>query len=336
MDKWITLKPTKGLDGSGEYNIVSPDTLYLGKSYSDYANDWLNWLLSTKADNRNSGPVVFLSSKHIPNSTTQLGRNFFDLVKVSEAATTRATSSSAFDSANSGAPKLYVNEPHIRIGNNRLQIFENQAVFVPVGVCYLFANEPYMDWGYMQDFLGLMIDSGDNPPDTIQLTINNEPITLPSGLSTLSEFRIRTPIFTALVPDSPYGTSLKDFLEEGQIPPGPHPIMVDGYFVMLQLKQGRYWVHSWFSAGREVRGPYFSELLYQIEVCERPKCDPHGRLTVVRPAQFQGEAALLAKRMTADGLLTPAEAERFNSIQDGVNKRLSCVSNTGTTTREAS
>jgi hypothetical protein len=193
-----------------------------------------------------------------------------------------------------------------------------------------------MDWGYMQDFLGLMIDSGDNPPDTIQLTINNEPITLPSGLSTLSEYRIRTPIFTALIPDSPYGTSLKDFLEEGQIPPGSHPIMVDGYFVMLQLKQGRYWVHSWFGAGREVRGPYFSELLYQIEVCERPKCNPHGRLTVVRPAQFQGEAALLAKRMTADGLLTPPEAERFNSIQDGVNKRLSCVSDTGTTTREAS
>lgn len=331
MDKWISLKPAKGLDGNGEYKVVSPDTLYFGKSYSDYASDWFNWLLSAKADTRNSGPVVFLSSKHIPDMTTQSGRNFFDLIKVSEA--TRATSYSAFDLANSGAPKLYVNEPHIRIGNNRLQIFEDQAVFVPSIVCYLFATEPYMDWGYMQDFVGLMIDAGDNPPDTLQLTINNESITLPSGLSNLTEYRIRTPIFTTLVPDTPYGTSLKDFLEEGQIPPGTYPAMIDGYFVMLQLKPGRYWVHSWAGAGREVRGPYFSELIYQIEVCERPKCDPHGRLTVMRPPQFQGEADLQAKRMTADGLLTPPEAARFNSI---VNEWKSCVSDRGTTTREAS
>jgi hypothetical protein len=95
-------------------------------------------------------------------------------------------------------------------------------------------------------------------------------------------------------------------------------------------------VHSWFGAGLEVRELHFSELLFQIEVCERPMCDPYGSLTVVRPAQFQGDAALLGKRMTADGQLAPPEAERFSSIQDGVNKGLSCVSDAGATTREAS
>jgi hypothetical protein len=319
MTKWIPLKASKGLDGNGEYSVVTTDTEYLGKSYSDYASDWFNWLISANANNRNSGPVVFLSSKHIPDTTTEAGRNFFDLIRVSESATSRASASDP----NSGAPTLYINEPHIRIGSNRLQIFEDQAVFCPVGVCYKFANAPYMDWGYMQDDLGLAMDSGDNPPDTIQLTINNESITLPSGLLNLSEYRIRTPIFMAVVPDSPYGTSLKDFLEEGQIPPGSYPAMVDGYFVLLQLKRGRYWVHSWFGAGREVRGPYFSELLYQIEVIERSKCDPHGRITVVRPAEFQGEAARLVKRMEADGELEEAEVERFNSIQKGLIDTLS-------------
>jgi hypothetical protein len=126
-----------------------------------------------------------------------------------------------------------------------------------------------------------------------------------------------------VVPDTPYGTSLKDFLEEGQISPGVYPSMVDGYFVMLKLKKGRYWVHSWASAGREVRGPYFSELLYQIEVSERPPCVPHHRITVTRPAQFQGVADLLAIKMAADGQLTKPEAERFKLIQEDVNKNLS-------------
>lgn len=293
--------------------------MYLGKSYSDYVSDWFNWFLSAKADNRNSGPVVFLSSKRIPDTTTQAGRNLFDLIKASEATYSRATSYSASD-PNSGAPTLYVNEQQIRIGSNRLQIFNDQAVFVPVKVAYLIAKEAYMDWGYMQDGLGLMIDNGDNPPDTIQLTINEESIKLPS----LDEYRVRTPIFTALVPDSPYGTSRKDFLEEGQIPPGSYPAMVDGYFVMLSnLEPGEYWVHSWSSAGQDVRGQYFSELLYEIEVNIRAPKSKHGRLTVTRPAEFEGEAAEMVRKMMTDGLLTQPEVQRFSSIQSRTRSNLS-------------
>ena len=173
----------------------------------------------------------------------------------------------------------------------------------------------------MQDEIGSMIDIGDNPPENIQLTINEVPV-LP-GESELKEFRIRTPIFTVIVPEAPYGTSLKDFLEDGPITPGSHQAMVDGYFVMLELKAGRYWVHSWFGAGREVRGPYFSELLYEIEVNTRRRDYYHGRLTVTRPAEFEAEAAQLARKMTADGLLTAPEVGRFNSIQSAVNKKLS-------------
>jgi hypothetical protein len=242
-------------------------------------------------------------------------------MKVSEAATTSYT---AFD-PNSGAPTLYVNEPNIRIGSNRLQIFKDQALFVPVWVCYLFANAPYMDWGYMQDVLGFMIDNGDNPPETFQLTIDEEAVKLPSGSETLDEYRIRTPIFTARVPDSPYGTSLKDFLEEGQIQPGSYPAMVDGYFVMLSnFEVGEHWVHSWASAGRDERGvvPYFSELLFEIEVIERPPNYKHGRQTVTFPPQFEGVAAELARKMTADGLLTQQELERINSIQRRCREKL--------------
>jgi hypothetical protein len=305
LDRWKTLKQVQGLDGAGTYNIVDPNFLYLGKSYSDYANDWFNWFLSANADNRNTGPVVFLKSKPIPDTVTQ--------------------------SLNLGlevSARAYVNEPNIRVGPRKLQIFEDQAVFVPIIIAYQIDNTPgrKQDWGYMHDYTGLMIDNGDNPPDHVQLTINNEPIDLPKDLP-MSEFRVNTSIFMAVVPEAVYGTSLKDFLEEtegaGPLPPGVYPAMVDGFFVMLKFTKGSYWVHSWASAGREERGPYFSELLYQLHVDVRPAGkDPHGRLTTRRPAQFQGIADRVLKKMKEDEQLTDPEAKRFKSIQDDVDKLL--------------
>ena len=130
MSEWKMLEANNDLDGNGKYNVVSPDSLYHGKSYSDYASDWFNWLLSAKADSRNSGPVVFLTSKKIPDMTTELGRNFFNLVKLSEATTTGIGSSTSVGDA---PPTLYVNEPHIRIGSNRLQIFEDRQCSFRLG-----------------------------------------------------------------------------------------------------------------------------------------------------------------------------------------------------------
>jgi hypothetical protein len=284
----------------------------LGKSYSDYAIDWFNWLLSANANKRNSGPVVFLTSKTVPTKNTQPGRDFYNFLELG-GNTTRTTID-----PNANPPTLYLNEPHIRIGSDRLQIFDDQAVFVPIVVCYDFANAPYKDWGYMQDYLGLSIDNGDNPPDVTQLTINSQPVQLPAGLE-MARFRIRTPMFSTVVPETPYGTSLKDFLEDSPISPGTYASMVDGYFVLLRLNRGSYWIHSWASAGREERGPYFSELLYQVEVNSR-RILPHGRITVARPAQFVGIAAELATQMTSSGQLTEPEIRRFDLIQRGVSQ----------------
>lgn len=201
-------------------------------------------------------------------------------------------------------------------------------MFVPIIIAYQIDNTPgrKYDWGYMHDYTGLMIDNGDNPPDPVQLTINNEPIDLPTHFP-MSAFRVNTPIFTAVVPDAAYGTSLKDFLKEtegqGTLPPGVYPAMVDGYFVMLKFTKGSYWVHSWASSGREERGPYFSELLYQVHVDVRPAGkDPHGRLTTRRPAQFQGIADSVLKKMREDEQLVEPEAKRFRSIQDDVDNLL--------------
>lgn len=266
------------IDGKGKYSVVSPFFLYHGKSYADWTSDWFNWFLSADADERNSGPVVFLRSHGLPNKTTGA---FISDIPGQEVGVTDTTPNTS--SPDMSYRAIYLNDPNIRIGSDRLQIFEDQAVFVPIIIAYEFGSiHPHIDWGWMQDFTGLTIDYGDNPPENNQLTINNTQINL--GELKMEEFRIVTPIFTAVVPDAQYGRSIKDFLEDSPIPPGSYPALVEGYFVMLRFGPGSYWVHSWASAPRERSGPYFSELLYQIEVQERTN-GPHKGLITKGPSQ---------------------------------------------------
>lgn len=360
------------LDGDGGYTIFNPNQLYHGKSYSDLASDWLNWFLSADADKRNSGQVVFLRSKGLPNEKT--GANISDVPSL---AGKGEPPESDFLAA-TDYTKPYVNDPNIRIGGDKLQIFEDQAVLIPIIVAFSLKMSPYTDWGNMQDLTGLTIDYGDNPPDVSQLTINGRDIDIPlleevasmdnhlvqsdalhrssktkKNRSKLEElldkkreeervideinalgkkladtkskrlpadedekkrilslirnkgvilndlrrvkislvrqmrlmesFRITTPIFTAVVPETQYGRSAKDFIEEAPVAAGNYPAMVDGYFILCKFTKGNYWIHSWASGPREARGPYFSELLYQIEVLERR--EPNMRVTRRRPSR---------------------------------------------------
>jgi hypothetical protein len=256
------------------YWVVDPRLNYRGRNYGEWVCDWFNWFLSADADNRNSGPVVNLRSKGPPADQSLAKTN---------GGTVAATDEPSAFSSDPNYPKKYINDAVIRIGSDKLQIFEDQAVLVPIIIAYEFAGD-YKDWGYLQDFTGLTIDNGDNPPAEQQLTIDDNNIVLPEELG-LQDFRIVTPVFTAVVPDVEYGRSIKDFLEV-PVAPGAHPAMVDGYFVMLRFSTGTYMIHSWASAPREATGPYFSELLYEIEVLEKPRA--RGPITMKHPARNQG------------------------------------------------
>jgi len=301
-------------DGEGAYKIVNPRHIYLGKSYSDWITDWFNWFLSAEADSRNSGPVVFLRSHGLPNSIT--GANISD---VSRPVDTSPDSQSAnLDEYQA----RYVNDPNIRIGSDRLQIFQDQAVFVPIIVAYALSSptQLYKDWGRMMDFTGLTIDYGDNPPGPNQLTINNRNIELQD--MGIEQFRIATTIFTAVVPDAPPGSSIKDFLEDSPMTPGIYAARVEGYFVMLEFAAGSYWVHSWASAPRERARPYFSELLYQVEVSKRPGKAHKG---LARPSLNERVFNRTLYEKSKIGDLTQSEINRFKKFlrqeqQDQSNK----------------
>jgi hypothetical protein len=306
---------------TADYSIVDPHHLYHGKSYSDCVCDWFNWFLSANADNRNSGPVVFLSSHGLPNKLT--GAYTPDVPE-------HITGSGFLSNTDTADPKyqmIYVNDPNIRIGRDKLRIFEDQAVLAPIITAYVLASKaeegyigsPYVDLGAMQEFTGLTIDNGDDPPEPSQLTINNNAVRIPAN--EMRSYRITTPIFTAVVPDAPYGTSIKDFLEEGMpIPPGNYPALVEGYFVLIQFDgPGDFWIHSWASAGREVRGPYFSELLYQIEVVQRPKNYPHGRITYKRPPRNESVLKRVIYQKMKVAELTNDEITRFETIYNSLS-----------------
>jgi hypothetical protein len=299
-------------DTLGAYYVLDPDSPYRGRTYGDYTSDWLNWFLSADADKRTSGPVVFLRSKGVPLGLEQSDKQNEEIQQV-------LSGGSIGDvSGLTGYSRSYSNDPNIRIGGDRLQITEDQAVFVPIIVAYWLKSSPYADWGGMQDRTGLTIDYGDNPPQTRQLTINGQPIEISippvvkkyeGDIDPMERFRISTSVFTAIVPDAEYGRSSKDFIEETPVAPNNYAAMVDGYFVMLKFKAGVYWINSWATAPREARGPYFSELLYQLEV--GPRKPLQGGVSQRRPPRFDTVYSKILETKTKEGDLTDPEIKRF-------------------------
>ena len=258
------------------YTVLKPSNLYHGRSYSGLAEDWFNWFLSSQADNRNTGSVVFLRSSGLPH---------YSLVSRSNSQTELSATSTFGDEPYYDKP--YPNNPNVRIGGEKLRIRDNQAVFWPWITSFDVKRRPYYDWGRMQEYTGLLIDNGDDPPIVNNITINGSPINI-GTINDMREFRTQTNIFTALVPESDYGTSVKDFLEE-EIVPGEYAAHVDGYFVLLKFEPGTYILHSRVSAGREVGGPYVAEILYEIEV-DRAADLPHRGILERQP--FRNEAII--------------------------------------------
>lgn len=139
---WRNLKKDPDLDGEGEYMVIDPRDLYRGKSYSEWTCDWFNWFLSADADNRNSGQVVFLRSRGLPNKI--IGSNLLDVVGTEASSDTLASNEEQSYSASYA--RAYVNDPNVKVGGDRLQIYENQAVLVPIIIAYWLKYEANTDW----------------------------------------------------------------------------------------------------------------------------------------------------------------------------------------------
>jgi hypothetical protein len=291
------------------YRIVDPGEVYRGKTYSELIQDWFNWFLSVDADERNLGPVVFLRASGMPHPSNGSATN-----------STNVSGTSGTYSDDPFYDTQYPNNPNIMIGADKLRIRKDQAVFIPIIVSIRVATKPYFDWGYMQDWTGLTIDYGDNPPDPKNVTINGTGIKI--SKEGMKRFRIMTPLFTAIVPEADYGRSVKDFLEES-FAPGTYPAIVEGYFVLVELGPGSYVINSRASAPRERKGPYFAELLYQIVVDNRKQAESTGVLPL-RPPRTQAIIAKVLKEKQESGELSPEEFNeimQWTGLPDNLKKR---------------
>lgn len=281
------------------YEVLDPSKVHFGKTYSSLIEEWFNWFLTTDADKRISGQVVFLRSVGIP-----LEDNY------SESGKDQTVSSNFAEDPYFARP--YKNDPNVRVGRDKLQICLNQCVLVPIIMAYAEASKPYIDYGYMQEYNGLTIDAGSNPPEVNQLTIDGQAVVLPPGRN-MRDFRIATPVFTAVVPEADYGRSVKDFLQM-DLPTGHYPTMAEGYFVLIKFKAAKtYYLYSNATSGREIQGgSYFSEFLYEIQVndCEEKVSIGHPGFKSARSSSIIKQ---IIKEKVKTGELLPNDAKAILS-----------------------
>jgi hypothetical protein len=237
------------LDSNKKYRVVPPNDLYKGKSYTDWISDWCNWLFSLHPDEHNDGPVVFL--KQAP----PLGGE--------------KTTSNPYFILDDEGHRIYRNDPNVMIGEKRLEISENQAILVPVLMSYWSATEPDEDDVSLRNRVRNHTSDGDDPPYRKQLTIDGDEIQLEEGF-TMSDYRIETPVFPLIIPESEYGTTYKDYVDTPFMESGTFPTISIGYFFLIEcLRAGDYIIHSYGRGSPTKHGPYFAELLYQLKVRNR-------------------------------------------------------------------
>lgn len=286
-----------------KYEILDPDLNYRGKSYSLWLTDWFNYFISIDPDKHVFGPVVFLKS--VPDAKKSIEGDRRSDTDGNEP---------NFDTSEQYYPRRYENNPNVKVGGDKLQIFTDQVIFWPLITAYEVAVKPWQEWGALQEYTGGIMDNGDDPPESSQVTIDGNPILLPKNTD-MSNFRIQTPVFTAVVPEIEYGRSLRDFLEDA-VPPGHYPAVVEGYCLLLRFNiPGTYILHSLTKAGRELRGSYTAEILCEVQVNQGPRKAPsRGIPTNVRSARNEGAIARILSEKIQAGELTAPQANNIMKI----------------------
>lgn len=233
---------------SMKYSVVLPHEAYRGKTYSEWICDWINWFFSVDPDRVNNGPVVFL--KQFP-PLTESGSDEVD------------------STTNEVLLSSYKNKPNIMVGDESLEVFDDQAIICPVIMAYwAAAYGPTDTEAFLRQRVRSDIDNGDDPPRQSQVTINGKNIELDASVN-MGDYRFETPVFQLMVPDAEYGKSYKDFVEY-PVEAGSFPAVGCGYFLLLKdLVPGQYTIHSHARGRSTENGDYYAELLYQISVRDR-------------------------------------------------------------------
>ena len=106
-----------------KYEVLDPTKVHFGKTYSTLVEEWFNWFVTSDADKRTSGQVVFLRSIGVESYSSLEGNG------------PEAGNDQSVVSTYAEEPyfvQRYKNNPNIRVGRDKLQICIDQAVFFPI------------------------------------------------------------------------------------------------------------------------------------------------------------------------------------------------------------
>ncbi|VFJ12943.1 hypothetical protein [Candidatus Nitrosocosmicus franklandus] len=231
-----------------DFKVVPVTETYKGKTYSQWIAHWTNWFFMPNPDQYNSQPwndVKFLTSFPSPHEIAQLG-NPGERVRYEGSE--------------------FQNIPNIKTGENRLVMYDDQAIFFPV-ILAMWVNSDDKDYGYMERYVKIQNSMSDDPPGVHQFTLDSLPL-LPSD-EVINHRIMSDGLFQVHIPDATYGTSLKDFVAEPS-PPGTYGAVCEGYFFMLKNLMAReepYLLTSFATGAPYVGfGEYHASFVYEIKV----------------------------------------------------------------------
>jgi hypothetical protein len=231
------------------YQIVQPDAIYRGKSYSQWIEDFSNWFFSPSPDTSNTGPVKFLRSYPSPQKIASLN----------------PSSQVQYE-----ASAMYKNYPNVMVGRDKLEIYDDEAILFPAMLAIYFATVPSDDPESMRAWIRNANNMSDDPPSRDQILIDEEPIKLTD--EQIRTFRIETSLFTVRIPDVQYPDSLKFFVQNADEldNAGDYTAVTEGYFFLLKFNAVRQTeTHYIFSHAKGVPynvGDYYATFVYQIDV----------------------------------------------------------------------
>jgi hypothetical protein len=241
-----------------QYEVLDPTITHFGKTYGEWASDFVSWYFSIDPDLHNNGPVVFLRGMPLPH------------------------------------PEGYSpgTTPNIMVGNNKLNIFSDQLVLIPVIFAYWASADPMVSEISLRERTRVDVYNGDFPPTEEQILVDKEPVNLGKNSDEerlMMDFLIDSPVFTLTIADSDsdldvkYANSLKYSVEFGSLSTGDNRSVATGFFLLLRFKPGLHTVHSYARGRTTEKGPYNEEFLYEINVLDKDFRPSPSQLRILDP-----------------------------------------------------
>ncbi len=212
--------------------LTPPEVAFMGKTYSDWIEDWTRWFFLPNADQYNDGPVVFLNG--MPRSQT-------------------------------GG---YKEDGVIMVGTDSIEISASQRILLPMITSTVFAEAGETSQA-LYDLARADIDNGEDPPHNSHVKINNRDIM--NAPNTWAKYRFETRVFEINMPSSTYGQSLADLvIPPIKTRDTNLPCVTVGYFALLEFGTPNttydYDIFSSVHGSRDQYGLYKSSLLYHLRV----------------------------------------------------------------------